>query len=443
MCYKDSTADKFENHKIKSIGQLTFHEEVRDTQICRIIADYVKTTTAPIKGIKTGIAEESYSVNYLSDTVKDSLEKLEIDFTDGKTNLEAYQALGCRNLKSLKIHGKSRSDTQNCMQKVVNFMNTFTSTMDFQCYKSWEDKVKLSFKHCYVAAKSGDSLIPSIFYVNEVKIKSKNYTSNFEVVDDLFVLKSFADSEMKKLNPNFENKDSGLSQKLVKDVTSSISTSNCLVFSLDSLHDINLTDEVISSICQNDEDISKFQKLIQNSTYHNIKIKDQEVFDSSYVSVIVNELPSTALYQIEQMESLAKGYNIRKFVMNSGFGRDKVVLENTDKLIEALHSKNMYEHCTDFQIDIANEKDLVFILKPLLNFRKIKAIRIMLGKFEEESNKNMIAEYAAKLLKKIHMRLDTFVIRDNSDFRSHRTVRSFICDVQLPEYLIEKVRNNI
>ena len=147
MCYKDSTADKFENHKIKSIGQLTFHEEVRDTQICRIIADYVKTTTAPIKGIKTGIAEESYSVNYLSDTVKDSLEKLEIDFTDGKTNLEAYQALGCRNLKSLKIHGKSRSDTQNCMQKVVNFMNTFTSTMDFQCYKSWEDKVKLSFKH--------------------------------------------------------------------------------------------------------------------------------------------------------------------------------------------------------------------------------------------------------------------------------------------------------
>ena len=332
---------------------------------------------------------------------------------------------------------------QSSMQKVVSFMNTFTSTMDFQCYCSWEDKVKLTFKHCYVVAKSEENPIPCIFYVNEITIKSKNYTSNFEVIDDLFVLKSFSDLEMKKLNPNFENKDSGLSQKLAKDVSNSDLPSDCLVFSLDSLYDISLTDEVISSIYHNDEDTCKFQKLIQNSTYHYIKIKDQELFDSPCLDLIINELPSTALYQLEQTESLAKGYNIHKFVMNSGFGKDKVVLENTDKLIEALHSKNMYEHCTDFQIDIANEKDLVFILKPLLNFRKIKAIRIILGKFEEESNKNLIAEYAAMLLKKFHMRLDSFLIRDNSDFRSHRTVRSFMCDVQLPEYLIDKVRDNI
>ena len=413
VCHSDSAAEKFKNNLIKSIDQLTVTDEVGDTEICRVVTEFVRNSTVPIKGIRTGIEDESYSFNHLSETVQNSLERLEICSTEGKTDCEAYRGLGCKNLKYLKVSYRENSDTQTLMQKVTDFANEFTNIIDFDCYVTWKFDYTIIFKNWYVASKSNEKENLQIFYANEVKIKMSISSADFEFVDNLLVLKSFSELKIKKLNPNLSKNVTDSFKALNETTSNPISDSECLIISLDFLSNIKLSDDLISKALDEDK-TEKLIKLIQSSKNHSVKIKSQELYDSENFFPITDEIPFSALHKIEQPVSLYKNYKVKKFIMStSSYNSEKVLVPDADRLIETMYSKNFYEHCTDFQINLANENDLAFILKPLLKFRKLTIVKILVDKFEDQSNNKQIWKYVAMFLKKFSRNLSSFWIRGN------------------------------
>lgn len=441
--YKESTADKFENNKISSINQLILHE-VGESKVWSVVADYVKTTNKPIKMIKTGIWDEKYWPIVLSEYLQETLEELNLGYSQSSSDIvEVYKNMKCKNLKKLKISSQTYANKQVNLNETIEFIHTFTDKIDFEYYTNYEELLAIEFKCCYIMIKSSELMTPDICFADSVKIKTNRLDFDFDIQNDYFVYISSNNIQFNGLRKLDKTNLSQSINKSIEVMDSAILTENWIGISMNYLNSIKFTDKNFSTLSSNKSTQRKITELFKKWNMPKIKITDYSSLLQSDNEWIMKALPTTTLYEWLDLQCLDKRLKISNLTLYQSYGEMNKSIEDPTDLIVTLADHNCFKYLTDIQICLINESKFCEIFSHLMNCRMLKDVRIFYSAIEDTSNYSQMAASIAEFLKEFCMTLSSFTVRESQNFVSHSTCASLFCEIQIPRYLIDLVKQKI
>ena len=194
--------------------------------------------------------------------------------------------------------------------------------------------------------------------------------------------------------------------------------------------DCTIANEIVS-----DENLkAQVLPLFEKCNVYTMMIRNQYEMEQDDIKPIVDLLPESTLYTCEDQACLKqKNYRVAKFSFTS-------YVYDSSLIVAALESKNWYENLKYFYVFLTKGQHLIDTLIALRKCRDLEFIKFVLSEIGTE-NYEETADHMAMLFIKLR-NLDRFICRDNQHFSDLEKYPSFFCDIEIPSFMVDLVKNS-